>query len=34
MGRNGFPGKPLAMIAGKSLVQRVYEQAAKAAAAR
>ena len=25
-----FPGKPLAMIAGKSLVQRVYEQAAKA----
>lgn len=25
-----FPGKPLALIAGKSLVQRVYEQAAKA----
>jgi 3-deoxy-manno-octulosonate cytidylyltransferase (CMP-KDO synthetase) len=25
-----FPGKPLAMIAGKSLVQRVYEQASKA----
>jgi 3-deoxy-manno-octulosonate cytidylyltransferase (CMP-KDO synthetase) len=25
-----FPGKPLAKIAGKSLVQRVYEQAAKA----
>ena len=25
-----FPGKPLARIAGKSLVQRVYEQAAKA----
>jgi 3-deoxy-manno-octulosonate cytidylyltransferase (CMP-KDO synthetase) len=25
-----FPGKPLAMIAGKSLVHRVYEQAAKA----
>ena len=25
-----FPGKPLAMIAGKSLVQRVYEQGAQA----
>jgi 3-deoxy-manno-octulosonate cytidylyltransferase (CMP-KDO synthetase) len=25
-----FPGKPLAMIAGKSLVQRVYEQAKNA----
>lgn len=25
-----FPGKPLALIAGKPLVQRVYEQAAKA----
>lgn len=25
-----FPGKPLTKIAGKSLVQRVYEQAAKA----
>jgi 3-deoxy-manno-octulosonate cytidylyltransferase (CMP-KDO synthetase) len=25
-----FPGKPLALIAGKSLVQRVYERAAKA----
>ena len=25
-----FPGKPLAMISGKSLVQRVYEQTAKA----
>ena len=25
-----FPGKPLAMIADKTLVQRVYEQAAKA----
>jgi 3-deoxy-manno-octulosonate cytidylyltransferase (CMP-KDO synthetase) len=29
-GARRFPGKPLAMIAGKSLVQRVYEQAAKA----
>ena len=29
-GAQRFPGKPLAMIAGKSLVQRVYEQAAKA----
>ena len=25
-----FPGKPLALIAGKTLVQRVFEQAAKA----
>ena len=25
-----FPGKPLAMIAGKSMIQRVYEQALKA----
>lgn len=25
-----FPGKPLAMIAGKSMIQRVYEQAQKA----
>jgi 3-deoxy-manno-octulosonate cytidylyltransferase (CMP-KDO synthetase) len=24
-----FPGKPLAMIGGKSMIQRVYEQAAK-----
>ncbi len=24
-----FPGKPLAMIAGKSMIQRVYEQASK-----
>jgi 3-deoxy-manno-octulosonate cytidylyltransferase (CMP-KDO synthetase) len=29
-GAHRFPGKPLAMIAGKSLVQRVYEQAVKA----
>jgi 3-deoxy-manno-octulosonate cytidylyltransferase (CMP-KDO synthetase) len=29
-GAQRFPGKPLAMIAGKTLVQRVYEQAAKA----
>ena len=29
-GARRFPGKPLAMIAGKPLVQRVYEQAAKA----
>ena len=29
-GAHRFPGKPLAMIAGKTLVQRVYEQAAKA----
>jgi len=29
-GAQRFPGKPLAMIAGKPLVQRVYEQAAKA----
>ncbi len=29
-GAQRFPGKPLAMIADKSLVQRVYEQAAKA----
>ncbi len=29
-GAQRFPGKPLAKIAGKSLVQRVYEQAAKA----
>ena len=28
-GAHRFPGKPLAMIAGKPLVQRVYEQAAK-----
>ena len=26
-----FPGKPLAMIDGKSMIQRVYEQASKAA---
>lgn len=25
-----FPGKPLALIAGKSMIQRVYEQASKA----
>jgi 3-deoxy-manno-octulosonate cytidylyltransferase (CMP-KDO synthetase) len=25
-----FPGKPLAMISGKSMIQRVYEQAKKA----
>jgi 3-deoxy-manno-octulosonate cytidylyltransferase (CMP-KDO synthetase) len=29
-GATRFPGKPLAMIAGKSLIQRVYEQALKA----
>ena len=29
-GAQRFPGKPLAKIAGKSLVQRVYEQSAKA----
>src|SRR5664280_2161848 len=29
-GAQRFPGKPLAMIAGKPLVQRVYEQTAKA----
>jgi len=29
-GAQRFPGKPLAMIAGKSLVHRVYEQTAKA----
>ena len=29
-GAQRFPGKPLALIAGKSLVQRVYEQATKA----
>ena len=29
-GAQRFPGKPLAMIAGKPLVQRVYEQAAQA----
>jgi len=29
-GAQRFPGKPLALIAGRSLVQRVYEQAAKA----
>ncbi len=29
-GAQRFPGKPLALIAGKTLVQRVYEQAAKA----
>src|SRR5690349_4754224 len=28
-----FPGKPLAMIAGVSLIQRVYERAAKSARA-
>ena len=27
MARSVFPGKPLALIAGKPLVQRVYEQA-------
>lgn len=26
-----FPGKPLALIAGKSMIQRVYEQASKCA---
>jgi 3-deoxy-manno-octulosonate cytidylyltransferase (CMP-KDO synthetase) len=30
-GAQRFPGKPLAPIAGKTLVQRVYEQATKAA---
>jgi 3-deoxy-manno-octulosonate cytidylyltransferase (CMP-KDO synthetase) len=29
-GAQRFPGKPLAIISGKTLVQRVYEQAAKA----
>src|SRR5438445_1665798 len=29
-GAQRFPGKPLALIAGKSLVQRVFEQAARA----
>src|SRR5579862_1843324 len=29
-GSQRFPGKPLAMIAGKTLVQRVYEQASQA----
>ena len=29
-GAQRFPGKPLALIAGKPLVQRVYEQARKA----
>lgn len=29
-GAQRFPGKPLATIAGKTLIQRVYEQAAKA----
>jgi 3-deoxy-manno-octulosonate cytidylyltransferase (CMP-KDO synthetase) len=29
-GAQRFPGKPLAMIAAKTLVQRVYEQASKA----
>lgn len=29
-GAQRFPGKPLAPIAGKTLIQRVYEQAAKA----
>lgn len=29
-GAQRFPGKPLTMIAGKTLVQRVYEQASKA----
>jgi 3-deoxy-manno-octulosonate cytidylyltransferase (CMP-KDO synthetase) len=29
-GSSRFPGKPLAMIAGKPLVQRAYEQAAQA----
>ena len=28
-----FPGKPLAMIAGVSLIQRVYERAARSARA-
>jgi len=28
-----FPGKPLAMIAGRSLIQRVYERAARSARA-
>ncbi len=28
-GSSRFPGKPLAMIAGKSMIQRVYEQVAK-----
>lgn len=28
-GSTRFPGKPLAMIAGKTLIQRVYERAAK-----
>jgi 3-deoxy-manno-octulosonate cytidylyltransferase (CMP-KDO synthetase) len=30
-GAQRFPGKPLALIAGKSLVQRVYEQARQSA---
>lgn len=25
-----FPGKPLALLAGKTIIQRVYEQARKA----
>jgi len=29
-GAQRFPGKPLALIAGKPLVQRVYEQARQA----
>ncbi|MCX6272490.1 MAG: 3-deoxy-manno-octulosonate cytidylyltransferase [Bacteroidetes bacterium] len=29
-GSTRFPGKPLAMIGGKSMIQRVYEQAGKA----
>ncbi len=31
-GSSRFQGKPLAMIAGKSMIQRVYEQAKKSAA--
>ncbi len=30
-GSSRFPGKPLAMIAGKSMIQRVYEQVEKSA---
>ena len=32
-GSTRFPGKPLAMVCGKPMIQRVYEQAAKAARA-
>ncbi|RLB79146.1 MAG: 3-deoxy-manno-octulosonate cytidylyltransferase, partial [Deltaproteobacteria bacterium] len=28
-GSKRFPGKPLAQIAGKPMIQRVYEQASK-----